>query len=120
MNGGELRVLIEDLYGQIRLVAEGVVGTNQRLNRLASEVRKTGAHLERRFNVLQAAFTRRSEGVESRLEEVESRLNGVESGLKVVQKEIRGLHQRQDRRLTQLVARVTRLEGRAPRPRRES
>ncbi len=127
MNREEMGVLLEDIRDKFQLVAEGLRGVNQRLDRVEDAVARLAARQES-FEIRSAAalstfreeiFVRfgevesRLDRVENRLDRVEARLAQVETGLAEVRTEVAGL--RQDRRLSELESRVSRLEH-GPRP----
>ncbi len=125
MNREEMGVLLEDIRDKFQLVAEGLRGVNQRLDRVEDAVARLAARQES-FEIRSAAalstfreeiFVRFGE-VESRLDRVENRLDRVETGLAEVRTEVAGL--RQDGRLSGLESRVSRLECGPRPPRRRS
>lgn len=74
----QTHVLIEDLRGQMQLVAEGVVGHEQKLERFREEVAEEFRDTKALLRLSYTDLEHRMKGLEARVEELDSRLSALE------------------------------------------
>lgn len=74
-DGRHTRVLVEGLDGNIRLIAEAVVGTNERIDRMQAETSSKLNQIKDTVLDIQRSLVPRVEGLESRVQILESRVD---------------------------------------------
>lgn len=87
-------VTAESLRGEIRLVAEGVLTVDDKLERFRSEVNTRFAAVDSRFDGVDKRF----DGVDKRLDAVDKRLDAVDRRLEGVDKRLDALEHSQQLR----------------------
>jgi len=90
MDQNHLETLLEQIHGDVRLVAEGLDGVNQRLDRHDQRFDQ----MDRRFEQMELSFgklTLRMDGMEASMGRMERRLGGVETRLDGVESTMAGV-----------------------------
>ncbi len=75
----QTRVLIEDLRGQIQLVAEGVTGQQQQLDRFREEVAEEFRETKALIRLSYAELDQRVKGLEIQVAKLDERLTSLET-----------------------------------------